>query len=259
MRQSGFRWWRSWAFTAIVLVLFGVPLNDVSASAKTLRIGTPGDYAPYSQREGKERQYQGLDIDLIRAFSDQAGYRIVWVPTTWTSLMRDLKRQKFQVAVGGISLTPEREAQALVTVPYVQGGKILLVRCESVSRFKTLSDVDQPTVRVVENAGGTNEAFARKHLSQAQLIIKPKNQEAIQSVLARQADVMITDVEEAQWIHRHQPALCVSDERALFTHEMKVFLVHPKHPDLQQRLNHWLVNVNDSGALPALKRQWLGE
>jgi cyclohexadienyl dehydratase len=71
-----------------------------------LRIGTTGDYAPFSseRREG----LSGADIELGIALAAALGVEPRFVRTSWPTLMQDFRADRFDVAMSGISITPER-------------------------------------------------------------------------------------------------------------------------------------------------------
>ena len=54
---------------------------DRIEETKVLRVGTPGDYRPFSMKEANG--YAGYDIDLVKALAAAAGWKVEMVPTTW--------------------------------------------------------------------------------------------------------------------------------------------------------------------------------
>jgi ABC-type amino acid transport substrate-binding protein len=77
--------------------------------------------------------------------------------------------------------------------------KTPITRCTDVARFSTLTDIDQPGVRVITPLGGTNESFDGSHLSHATILKNPNNQAIFEELVAGHADVMITDATETRW------------------------------------------------------------
>ncbi|HTW38845.1 MAG TPA: transporter substrate-binding domain-containing protein [Steroidobacteraceae bacterium] len=218
-----------------------------------LRIGTTGDYAPFSaQSQGALR---GVDIDLARDLATRLGARPVFVRTAWSTLLQDLNRNEFDVAVGGISDTPAREALAATSVAYLTGGKTIIAPCREASRFGSLSAVDKRGVRVIVNPGGTNEQYARTHLRRAQLRVHPDNSTIFDELAAGRADVMITDeVEVELQTHQHR-GLCRAFPGTL-THEDKVILL-ARDPALTAAVNDWLRGELAAGLPQRLLRQAL--
>lgn len=76
----------------------------------TLRVGTPGDYRPFAMKE--DSGYAGHDIDVVKAMAEVYGWKVEFVPTTWKQMAADLKDNRFDVAVGGITRSPARALTA---------------------------------------------------------------------------------------------------------------------------------------------------
>ena len=222
-------------------------LGDVRASPTThwlerirargeLRVGTTGDYAPFSlESAGKLR---GVDIALAEAFARSLGVRVRFLKTSWPTLMRDYQNDAFDVALSGISHTPERAASARFSVPYQSGGKTPIARCSERTKLATLAQIDNEQVRVIVNPGGTNEAFVRAQLKRANVRVFADNRAIFAELLAGRADVMITDDVEAELQHRRHPGLCRTN-KATFTQADKAWLVQPDD-QLVDTVDTWL-------------------
>jgi cyclohexadienyl dehydratase len=162
---------------------------------KVLRVGTPGDYRPFSMlADGK---YEGHDIDVAELIAKELGVRVEYVATSWRDLMGDLLGDKYDVAVGGITQTVARTAQVDFLPPYAPFGKVALVRAEDKDKFTTQESLNQETVRVIKNPGGTNEKYVLENLTKAQVATHEKNAEIPGLIAEGKGDVMITETYEA--------------------------------------------------------------
>ncbi|HZY37141.1 MAG TPA: transporter substrate-binding domain-containing protein [Mucilaginibacter sp.] len=181
---------------------------DQIVKSGVLRIGAPGDYAPFAIARGDS--LYGADIKLGRALAAAMGVKPVFIKTSWTKLAADMQNNDFDIALGGISITPERSALASFSVPYHSGGKTFLCRREDSARFSNVMNINKPGVRLIENRGGTNESVARALLPAATLIVYPDNIGIFNEIVAGRADVMITDDTEADLKARQFRQLCRS-------------------------------------------------
>lgn len=171
------------------------PRLDAIMESKTLRVGTPGDYRPFSIKT--EQGYSGHDIDVVEAMAKEMGVTIQYVPTSWPNLMGDLQANKFDVAVGGITRNVNRIAKAEMLPGYAPFGKVALVRKAEQSKYSTPASLNSPKVRVIKNPGGTNEAYVLEHLKDSQVSTHEKNAEIPALIAAGKGDVMITETYEA--------------------------------------------------------------
>ena len=212
---------------------------DAVQKAAQLRVCTPGDYKPFSFQK-PDGSYEGIDVDLMAGFSSSLGAKPEWVKTTWANLLPDLAAGKCDIAVGGISVTTERQKRAFFSAPYMVNGKTPIVRCADVRKYQTVADIDKPTTRVIFNPGGSNERFARANFKQAKLTLHGENITIFDEVLAGRADVFVTESAEAIVQSRLKPGLCA---------------VNPDKP-LQYGEMAWML-PRDDVAFKAYVDQWL--
>ncbi|WP_417451520.1 transporter substrate-binding domain-containing protein [Kordiimonas sp.] len=212
------------------------------ALADSIRVGTTGDYQPVTWWNTETDRFEGQDIDLVKAFAHAKGHELIFVRTSWPTLMDDLTAGNFTVAVGGISHTDARARVALVSNTIRTDGKVALVRCGEEARFDSMKKINQPHVRVVENPGGTNEKFARKHITIAGLRVVDDNHAPFTALLEGAADVMFTDGIEALYKQSVGAGLCAVNPAAPYTKISKVFLFSKDRPHLRDSFNEWLEN-----------------
>ena len=198
------------------------PLAAIIASGM-LRVGLTGDYAPYSLR-GADETITGADVIMARALAKDLGVALEIVPTTWKTMADDLKADRFDIAMGGVSVTPARAAIGDFSITVMSDGKRPIVRCADKERYTSLAAIDQPAVRVVFTPGGTNEAFAKAHFAGAKLEEYPDNRTIFDEIAASHADVMVTDGAEVDYqARRHAGVLCPAAVAEAFDHFDKAY------------------------------------
>ncbi len=238
-----------------------VALDSAPASALqrirttgALRVGLTGDYAPFSL-EQPDGSLEGTDVILAERLADTLagtgleGGEVRYIRTTWRTLLPDLLAGKFDVALGGISVTPDRLAAAAFTPPYHQGGKTFIARCADGERYATLALADQAAVRVLVNPGGTNERFVRAQFHQAQVKVVADNRAVFAALLASDGDLMVTDDVEVALQTRRHPALCRATN-LLFEPSTKAVMMG-RDPALEAMVNEWMERELRAG-VPAL-------
>ena len=224
-------------------------------SRHVLRVGTTGDYPPFTALDQASGDYSGLDIDLARSLGAALGAKVEFVPTTWASLSHDLTAGAFDIAMGGVSVTLERQKSGFFSLPYLRDGKTPIARCGDQDKYRTLAEIDRPDVRVAVNPGGTNERFDRAHLR------RPKSsssrQPKIFDKLAKgDADVMITDASETRYQEKRRPGvLCAVHPEKPFNFAEKAYWMVPD-PALKAFVDQWLHLGLEDGEFQTIVSRW---
>jgi cyclohexadienyl dehydratase len=229
--------------TAIILCALALPATARPLAAikadGTLRVGLTGDYAPFSLR-GPDGKISGADVTMAESLAKALGVKLVIVPTTWKTLKDDLVADKYDVGMGGISVTPDRAAVGDYSVAVSHDGKRPIVRCADKDKYTTLAAIDKPEVKLIVNPGGTNERFAKANLTHATLEVFPDNKTIFEQIAAGKADVMVTDGAEADYQSRRHPGvLCPAAVKDSFDHSDKAFWM-TKDAALKGAVDAWL-------------------
>lgn len=219
-----------------------------------LKVGATGDYRPMSFRDPATGKYEGFDAALAEDLARGLGVKLEYVPTTWPTLMRDTLGRKFDLALCGITITPARQKQALMSEGYLRNGKTVLCRIEDAGKYTSLAAIDSPKVRVMENPGGLNEKFAREKLRHAKLIIHPVNEEIPGLIASGKADVMITEVMEAAYYCSKDKRLAAPLLDKPFTRGQIGALLPPGGEALLDRVNRFIRDERRNGRLDELKK-----
>jgi cyclohexadienyl dehydratase len=221
---------------------------DAIRERGVLRVGTTGDYKPFTFRN-PDGTYSGADIVMAHRLANELQVKLEFVKTTWSTLLPDFTAQKYDVAMGGVSILPERAAQGDFSIPVNIDGKRPIVRCADRERLSSVAAIDKPDVRVVEPPGASNEAFAKANLAHAQLRIYKDNTTIFDEIIAGRADVMVTDgIEVDHQVYLH-PELCAAIVEAPFSKVSKAYLL-PKDADLVKIVNDWIAREISTGDWP---------
>ncbi|EPJ80798.1 putative cyclohexadienyl dehydratase [Pseudomonas sp. CFII64] len=220
-----------------------------------LAVCTTGDYKPYTFLR-EDGEYEGIDIEMARSLAKSLGANIQWVPTTWKTLMPDMIAGKCDITMGGVSVTLERQKKASFSNMLDIDGKIPLTRCEDHALYQTIEQINQPSVRLIEPAGGTNEAFVRAYLPKAQLAFHD-NKTIFQQLLDKKADVMITDASEALYQQKRMPGLCAINPAQYMQYGEKAYLLPRDDVTWKGFVDQWLHLSKATGAYQTVVGHWL--
>ena len=229
---------------------------DAVQKSTALRICTPGDYKPFSFQK-PDAGFEGIDVDLVGGLAASLGAKPVWVKTTWANLLPDLVADKCDIAVGGVSVTTERQKRAFFSAPYMVNGKTPIARCTDVAKYQTVAAIDQPQTRVIFNPGGSNERFARANFKRAKMTLHGENVTIFDEILANRADVFVTESAEAITQQRLKPGLCaINPDKPLQYGEM-AWMLPRDDMAFKAYVDQWLHLSQAGGEMPRVMDRWL--
>ena len=223
----------------------------------TILIGTTGDYRPLTFCEA-DGTYWGFDIEVAKEIAKKIGVDVEFKKTSWPTLTEDVlaKPQKFDLAIGGITITDARCETMLMSEGYLANGKTILCRASEADRYKSLTDIDKPEIRVMVNPGGLNEKFANENLTHANIVVHPKNEEIPSLVAEGKADVMITEITEAPYYVQIDARLAAPLLNAPFNHGEIGVLMQKGQEDLLQMVNSTIHQMKADGSLRKLHEKY---
>lgn len=232
-------------------------MQAMASTEKQLRFGTPGDYRPMAYRDPRTGAYSGFDIELAGRLAAELGCQPVFMATSWASLSRDARADAFDMAIGGISRTAEREAELILSDGYLETGKTILCRRGEEARYTDLASVDRPGVCVLYNPGGTNEAFVRTRLLRADCCVFPQNEVIPGRIRAGVADIMITETVEAAYYTRHYPGLAAPLMAEPFTRGTFCIAMGRSQSAMAGVVNEILADFRSRGVMHRLAERYL--
>ena len=214
-----------------------------------LRVGTTGDYPPFSSRSNagpKQGSREGIDIDLAVDLGRSLGVEIEWVPSSWPELMNDLHGGLFDIGMSGVSINLLRQQTAFFSRPYHRGGKTPIIRCSDSEKYSSLLTIDQPATRLIVNPGGTNQGFVSAHIKKAKVRVFEDNRSIFDEILNHRADVMITDQIEVRLQVTQHEELCNAMGDATLTFSEKAYLL-PQDIVWKEFVDTWLAMRQHEG------------
>ena len=223
----------------------------------TIIIGTTGDYRPLSLRE-PDGSFWGFCIEVAGEIAKRLGVHSRFVQTSWPTLSDDVLAdpQRFDLAIGGITITDARRETMRMSEGYLANGKTILCRATEAGRYRSLADIDMPGVRVMVNPGGLNEQFARKHLTRATILVHQRNEDIPTLVAEGRADVMITEITEAPYYVQTDTRLAAPLLNEPFTRGEIGVLMRRGQDDLLEMVNGVIRRMKSDGTLRRLHEKY---
>ena len=145
-------------------------------------------YPPFEQ--GRPPDYEGFEIDMMNEIASRLGLETEYKDTPFDTIFRDLAQDKFDAAIGGATITDEREQAVDFGDPWFLTEQSLLVQEDS--DIRTIDDLDGKTVGVQK--GTTGEAYVQDNANPGDLRSYPEIDDAFNALVAGQVDVVMFDL-----------------------------------------------------------------
>lgn len=156
----------------------------------TLRVGV-STFVPWAMRN-KQGELFGFEIDVAKRLAADAGWKVVFVPTAWDGIIPALLAKKFDVIIGGMSITAERSKSVLFTIPYSHSGVQVAANTELAKGYSEFSDFNSRRVKIAVRRGATTVQTARRLFPKAKILQFDDESQAFQEVLNGNAHAVIS-------------------------------------------------------------------
>jgi cyclohexadienyl dehydratase len=222
----------------------------------TLRVGMTGDYLPFTYLDKATQKYRGFDVDMAEALGKALGVKVEYVQTSWPQLMKDFEAGNFDIAMGGISITLDRQKKGLFSTPVMRDGKTPIARCADNGKYQTISEIDKSGIRVIVNPGGTNERFARANVKNAEIKVYNDNVTIFDEIAKGDADLMMTDASETRYQQKlHPGVLCAVHPDQPFDFAEKAYWMQ-RDVALKDFVDQWLHITTQDGSFKKIYSGW---
>jgi cyclohexadienyl dehydratase len=233
------------------------PRLDRIVQQGVLRVGTTGDFKPFSYLNPATNDYEGHDIDAAKMLAESLAVKVQFVKTTWPTLLKGIQEDQYDIAMCGITRNLARQKVAHLSHPYINVGKSPLIRTADRNRFKTLADIDHPGVKIGVNPGGTNQRFVDANIKRATVVVIERNLSIPEKIVAGELDVMITDNIEAMIVSKAESRLYAVDPENTYTKDDFGYLMPRDDQNWINYVNLWLDLAKLKGDLARLQQKWI--
>ncbi len=157
----------------------------------SLRVGISPNYPPVLFERGGE--IVGIEADLARIMADKIGRRLVFHRYSFPELLDALEHGEVDVAMGGLSITPERRERVLFTEPYLKVGQLAVIRAQDIARLGRVRWIKRRGTRVGYERGTSGEDYVANRLPHSAAFAFDSVAEGIRSLRAGRIDYFVHD------------------------------------------------------------------
>jgi len=221
-----------------------------------IRVGFESGYMPFEMTD-KTGDFIGFDMDMAREMAKAMGVKFVPVNTAWDGIIPALVTKKFDIIMGGMTITQERNLRVNFANPYIVVGQTVLVNKKHEGVVKSYKDLNDPKYIVTSRLGTTGHEAIKRLLPKAECKTFEAEAEAAMEVLNGKADAIVYDLPfcAAFYTQHGGKNMIFLDEP--FTYEPLAWAVRKGDPDFLNWLNNFLRQVRNDGRYDKMYNKWI--
>jgi len=220
-----------------------------------LRVGF-STFVPWAMKD-KKGGYTGFEIEVARKLAADMGVEIDFIPTKWSGIIPALLTGKFDIIIGGMGITPERNLKVNFSDPYEFSGMSIVAGQKLAAGMNDLDSFNQHDITIVARIGTTAASAAKKYLPKATIRLFDDEGQALQEVLNKRAVAMVSTqpFPEFQAL-KYKDSLFLPLQGETFTKESIGFAIQKGDADFLNYLNNWIRVRNLDGWLQERYNYW---
>ncbi|MGD9024789.1 MAG: transporter substrate-binding domain-containing protein, partial [Desulfobacterales bacterium] len=211
-----------------------------------LRVGFESGYVPFEMTD-KKGNFIGFDMDFARRMAKEMGVKFVPVNTEWDGIIPALMTDKFDIIMGGMTITQERNLKINFAEPYIVVGQTILLNKKHEGKVKSYKDLNDPKYILTSRLGTTGEQAIKKYIPKATYKSFQSEAEAGLEVINGKADALVYDLPYCGFLYgsQGQGKTVFLDEP--FTFEPLAWAINKGDPDFLNWLNNFLRQTKGDG------------
>jgi polar amino acid transport system substrate-binding protein len=232
-------------------------LDRILESGK-LRVAVSADRPPLNLKS-RNGEVVGFEIDLVRALATAMGLELELVVVPFADLIPSIADGRADLALSGLTMTPERNAHVAFAGPYFVSGMSVLSKQGVLTDVSDPRALDTPQRRYAAVEASTSARFIAEVLPQATFVRVADYDTGIQMVIDGKVDALFADYlacAVAVWRH---PEAGLESLDTPFTIEPLGIAVAPNAPLLLNLVENYLETLDTTGLLASFKAKWLAD
>ena len=144
-----------------VMMVAGCGGGDKKAPAvqapKVLKVGTEPTFAPFEFQKEGSKEFDGFDMDLVRAIGKQLNMKVEILNMGFDALIPAINAGNIDLAIAGMSITPDRQKAVDMSDPYYVSGLVVVVGKDNAA-VKSVNDLNNKGIAVQIGTTGAERA-----------------------------------------------------------------------------------------------------
>ena len=236
--------------TVVAVLALGL-LASCAQSSDALVVATDAAFPPFEMIDEESKEIVGFDIDLMNAIAEKAGLDIVFQNVAWDPLLAGMADCQYDMAISGMTITPERAEQFSFSDPYINAGQIVVVQSDN----ETISGPEDLVGLTVGAQIGTTGAMEIEAIADTTLKIYDTYELAFLDLANGQVDAVVADYPTAvAFVSNNAANLKVVGE--VFTDEGYGVAFCLGNTELIDQVNAAIAELQAEGYIDELVTKW---
>ena len=147
-------------------------------------------FVPWAMKD-KKGELIGFEIDIAKKLAEDMGVKVEFVPTKWSGIIPGLIAGKFDVLIGGMTITTKRNMKINFTRPYYYTEQGLMANKKKAAGFK-VDDFNKSSVTIAARLGSTAAVAAKQRFPKARIRLFDDEPSAVQELLNGNVHAMVS-------------------------------------------------------------------
>jgi polar amino acid transport system substrate-binding protein len=221
-----------------------------------LRVGFESGYVPFEMTD-KKGNFIGFDMDFARRMAKEMGVKFVPVNTEWDGIIPALMTDKFDIIMGGMTITQERNLKINFADPYIVVGQTILLNKKHEGKVTSYKDLNDPKYILTSRLGTTGEQAIKKYMPKATYKSFQTEADAGLEVINGKADALVYDLPFCGFLYGSQGKGKTVFLDEPFTYEPLAWAVNQGDPDFLNWLNNFLRQTKGDGFYDRVYQKWI--
>lgn len=212
--------------------------------------------APWVFRDSNG-QWSGLEIDLLRQFAQDMGWKLDLVPATWQSAIENLRAHRFDILASGLSITPQRALLLKFSHPYGDYALGLVVNKQAIGVDDVTKLQAGSSHRIGVLSGTVTAATTKDYFGQSKIVEIQDETQAIKDVRDGKLDGLMAEEPVPTALEKTYPNQLRKLDVQTYGRTAHGFAVRRNDGDLLDVVNAWLIYQQASGWLRSREDFWV--
>ena len=221
-----------------------------------LRVGFESGYIPFCMTD-KKGKFIGFEMDFARRLAKSMGVKFVPVNTAWDGIIPALVTDKFDIIMGGMTITQGRNLKLNFAEPFIVVGQTILLNKKHEGKIKSYKDLNDPKYIVTSRMGTTGEQAIQKFMPKATYKGFEAEAEAGLEVINGKADALVYDLPFCGHLYGSQGKGKTVFLNQPFTYEPLAWAINQGDPDFLNYLNNFLRQSRGDGFYEKVYNKWI--